>query len=120
MTDRNDPSRLEKLDTRLKAARQRRDGDGKRKRVPVGDFGPAIRVAVDLVAGIIVGVLIGLGLDSWLGTGPWLMLLFFVLGAAAGIMNVMRTAGQIEKAAAVRRDKSRTADGDADNQTPPA
>lgn len=119
MSDEDDPSRLADLETRLKAARQRRSEaeSGKRSRVPTGEFGPAVRVAVDLVAGVIVGVLIGLGLDRWLGTGPWLMLVFFVLGAAAGIMNVMRTARRME---AERRRQTRTADGGPGAGTPAA
>jgi ATP synthase protein I len=31
-------------------------------------------------------------LDRWLGSSPWLLIVFFVLGAAAGIMNVIRVA----------------------------
>jgi len=114
MSNQEESSRLKDLDTRLKAAQARRKGssDGG-KGVPTGEIGPAVRVAVDLVAGIIVGVLIGLALDSWLGTRPWLMLLFFVLGAAAGITNVMRTARRIEDAAAAQR-KRQTSNQDRD------
>ena len=43
-----------------------------------------MRMAAELVAAVIVGGLIGYGLDSWLGSKPWLFLLFFVLGFAAG------------------------------------
>ena len=39
---------------------------------------------------LIVGVVLGLGFDRWLGTSPWLFLVFFVLGAAAGVLNVYR------------------------------
>lgn len=54
----------------------------------------AVRIGVELVAALIVGVGIGLLLDRWLGTAPWLLLLFFVLGASAGLLNVYRmTAG---------------------------
>ena len=68
---------------------------------------------IKALAGIIVGVLIGLALDSWLGTRPWLMLLFFVLGAAAGITSVMRTARRIEDDAAAKR-KPQASDKDRD------
>src|SRR3546814_4751580 len=51
----------------------------------------AFRSGVELVAALIVGVGIGWLLDSWLGTGPWLFILFFMLGAAAGMLNVWRT-----------------------------
>ncbi|MYK15414.1 MAG: AtpZ/AtpI family protein, partial [Rhodospirillaceae bacterium] len=54
-------------------------------------IGLALRIRTELVAGLAVGVAIGLGLDWWLGTKPWLMIVFFFLGAAAGIVNVYRT-----------------------------
>jgi ATP synthase protein I len=43
-----------------------------------------------VVSALGVGIAVGLLLDRWLGTKPWLFLLFFVLGAAAGILNVYR------------------------------
>src|SRR3546814_297147 len=94
--DRHNP--MSDFNRRLKAARDRRSrGTGReRKRRPLSDFGPAIRIGVDLVAGIAVGVFIGWLLDRWLGTTPWLMLVFFLLGSAAGITNVMRTARRLE------------------------
>ncbi len=57
-----------------------------------------LRMSSELVAAILVGGLIGYGLDQLFGTTPWLFLLFFILGFAAGIMNVTRafTAMQAE------------------------
>ena len=49
-----------------------------------------LRMSSEFVAAIIVGGLIGFGLDKLFGTVPWLFLLFFVLGLAAGVMNVTR------------------------------
>jgi ATP synthase protein I len=49
-----------------------------------------MRMAAELVGAVIVGGLIGIGLDYLLGTKPWLFLLFFVLGFAAGVLNVVR------------------------------
>ena len=49
-----------------------------------------LRMSSEFVAAIIVGGLIGFGLDKVLGTTPWLFLLFFVLGLVAGVMNVTR------------------------------
>ncbi len=54
-------------------------------------LGLAFRIGTELVVGIVVGVGIGLGLDYWLGTKPWLMIVFFFLGAGAGMLNVYRT-----------------------------
>ncbi|MGB0682732.1 MAG: AtpZ/AtpI family protein [Magnetovibrionaceae bacterium] len=55
-------------------------------------LGLAFRVGVELVAGVIVGLAIGWALDEWLGTRPWLMLVFILLGGAAGILNVYKVA----------------------------
>lgn len=105
MNERDDEGSLKQLNERLEAARSRRDADDKKskRRKRGGELGPAMRVGIDLVSGIIVGVLIGLGLDRWLGTGPWLMLVFFLFGSAAGITNVMRTARKMEADAAAQR-----------------
>jgi ATP synthase protein I len=48
------------------------------------------RVAGEMVGALIVAVAIGWWLDRWLGTAPWLMVLFVPLGSAAGILNVWR------------------------------
>lgn len=48
------------------------------------------RMASEFVAAIIVGGLLGYVFDLWLGSKPWLFLVFFVLGLAAGILNVIR------------------------------
>ena len=48
-------------------------------------------------AAVIVGGVIGWGLDWWLGTKPWLFLLFFVLGFAAGVLNVVRAYERMQK-----------------------
>ncbi len=49
-----------------------------------------MRAGVELVAGVAVGVAAGYGLDSWLDTFPVMLILCFVLGAAAGMLNVYR------------------------------
>jgi ATP synthase protein I len=49
-----------------------------------------LRMSTELVAAILVGGFIGYMLDQWLGTTPWLFLVFFVLGFSAGILNVTR------------------------------
>jgi ATP synthase protein I len=51
-----------------------------------------LRLGVELVAGVAVGGFIGWALDRWLGTAPFLMVVFLALGAAAGILNVIRAA----------------------------
>ncbi len=63
----------------------------------------ALRIGVELVAALMVGVAIGIGLDRWLGTTPWLMVVFIVLGAAAGILNVVRVMNGMGGAVGYRR-----------------
>jgi ATP synthase protein I len=53
-------------------------------------YGKATRLVAELVSGLVLGVVIGLGLDKLFGTGPWMLIIFFILGTAAGILNVMR------------------------------
>ena len=59
-------------------------------------LGQALRLGVELVAGVAVGFFIGWGLDRLLGTAPFLMVAFLGLGAAAGILNVVRTAKRMQ------------------------
>jgi len=61
-----------------------------------------MRMAAELVAAVIVGGAIGYGLDYWLGSKPWLFLLFFVLGFAAGVLNVVRSYERLQKEIAAR------------------
>jgi ATP synthase protein I len=51
------------------------------------------RLSSELVAGVLVGAAIGWALDHWLGISPWGMIVFLLLGFAAGVLNVMRAAG---------------------------
>ena len=93
-----DDEALRALDARLREAREQAAGAG-RGRGRSGKFATsrgeglalAVRIGVDLLAALAVGVAIGWGLDEWLGTRPWLMVVFFFLGAAAGMLNVYRT-----------------------------
>jgi ATP synthase protein I len=60
-------------------------------------LGALSTVGFSFVLAIVIGAAAGIYLDRWLGTGPWLFFLFFVLGLAAGILNVYRTAGKFLK-----------------------
>ena len=55
----------------------------------------AFRTGIELVSALAVGVGIGFGLDKWLDTTPWFLVVFFFLGAAAGFLNVYRAASRI-------------------------
>ena len=82
------------FERRLREARARQGLDkpagGSTGGLPPGPWGIGFRAGVEVVSALVVGIAIGYGLDRWLGTWPWLFLLFFVAGSAAGILNVYR------------------------------
>ena len=81
------------FERRLREARARQGLDkpaGLSGGLPTGPWGVGFRAGVEVVSALVVGIVIGLLLDRWLGTWPWLFLLFFVAGSAAGILNVYR------------------------------
>lgn len=59
-------------------------------------WGPLSTVGFSFVMAIVIGAAAGYYLDAWLGTSPWLFLLFFAFGLAAGILNVYRAAGKMK------------------------
>ena len=100
MTNDNEISPLNSLATRLRHARESAGSEASGATAGSGvrqGLGFAMRIGVELVSALIVGVLIGLALDYWLGTNPWCLLVFFVLGSIAGIFNVYRTASGLSQ-----------------------
>ncbi len=98
MDNGGDKKSLEELENRLNEARgaQQPGADsGQRGNAPGKSLGVAFRLTVELVVGIAVGVGIGWTLDQWLETSPVFFVIFFLLGAAAGMLNVMRAAREM-------------------------
>ncbi|SCA57371.1 Bifunctional phosphoribosylaminoimidazolecarboxamide formyltransferase/IMP cyclohydrolase [Candidatus Terasakiella magnetica] len=93
--DDKDSPELDEFDTRLKQAQEHSVAPRGLKAAtnePPKGLGLALRCGADLISGLVVGVAIGYALDHYVfDTKPWLMVLFFFLGAAAGMMNVFRT-----------------------------
>jgi ATP synthase protein I len=55
------------------------------------------KIAVELVVGVCFGGFVGWGLDRYFETsGPWFLIVFVVLGFAAGMLNVIRTAQRMQ------------------------
>ena len=71
-------------------SRQQEERRYRKAKLPTGGIALAGRVTTELVAGVVVGTFIGWALDKWLGTTPTLMVVFFFIGSAAGMMNVWR------------------------------
>src|ERR1700722_5934150 len=49
-----------------------------------------LRLSTELVAGVLVGAFIGWALARWLGISPWGLIVFLLVGFAAGVRNVVR------------------------------
>ncbi|QBK29930.1 AtpZ/AtpI family protein [Roseitalea porphyridii] len=87
-----------------------------RRRSPAGSdrqngagsgIGAALKMSSEFVAGILVGAGLGYLLDQFAGTSPWGLIVFLMLGFAAGVLNVLRAAGVVaEPAAGVRAKRS--------------
>jgi len=58
-------------------------------------IGALSTVGLSFVLAIVIGAWFGRTLDIWLGTSPWLFIVFFFLGLAAGILNVYRTTKKV-------------------------
>ena len=88
----------EDFKTRLKIAKSKIKKQVQSDIEKKGSFmGSAFKLGTELVAAVAVGTIIGFILDSWFDTKPWLIIIFFFLGTAAGILNVIRTANRIQK-----------------------
>lgn len=66
------------------------------RRPPVRGYGTALRLGADFVAGVVVGGAIGWGVDRLFGTSPWGLMVFLLLGFAAGVLSVLRSAGLVK------------------------
>jgi len=60
-------------------------------------IGAAFKLSTELVSAVAVGTIIGFILDKTFGTKPWLILIFFFVGVVAGIINVFRSAKNMQK-----------------------
>ena len=84
-------TRLEIAKTKIKKQLQ---SDSEKKGAFMGN---AFKLGTELVAAVAVGTIIGFILDSWFDTKPWLIIIFFSLGAAAGMLNVIKAANRMQK-----------------------
>jgi ATP synthase protein I len=96
-------ARLGNLDHRLSEIRGSRkietdqsesgsgDGAARASAMAIG-----FRLSSELVAGVVVGALIGWGFDRLLSTSPFGLIVFLLLGFVAGVVNVVRSAGRIQ------------------------
>ena len=85
------------LDARLAEARAARHADvvrGEAARTAGTAMGIGFRIGIELVVGVCLGTGAGFALDRWLHTAPWLMIVGLLIGFAAGLRNVFRSADE--------------------------
>jgi len=73
-----------------------------------------LRLGSEFIAAILVGAGIGYLLDLWLKTSPWLLLVMVLVGFAAGVLNVVRSAAEMNRAAPPPTDAMRVPDDEED------
>jgi ATP synthase protein I len=107
MADESFSERLKRLEDRIAAARAKREP----VRRAHGEFTQgslAWRMVIELVVGMVLGLALGWGFDSLLGTRPWGLVIFALLGFAAGVRTMLRTAREVQSGkgeAALMRDR---------------
>ena len=84
-------TRLEIAKSKISKRNQYKDKE------PPSSIGTAFKLSTELVSAVVVGTIIGFILDKTFGTKPWLILIFFFVGVIAGIINVFRSAKNMQK-----------------------
>lgn len=99
-------ARLHHLEDRLSETRKDRnlrtgqsDGRDGNASANASAMARGFRLSSELIAGVLVGAAIGWGFDRLLSTSPWGLIVFFLLGFVAGVVNVMRAAGVTDRPA---------------------
>jgi ATP synthase protein I len=86
-------ARLKRLGERLEHADPGRSSERSRQAIDHSGFARGFRLSSELIVGVLAGAGLGWLIDKGLGTLPWGMFVFAMLGFTAGVLNVMRQAG---------------------------
>ena len=90
--------KFDALSTRLKIAKKNANKNSfTNDKKHTSSLGTALKLSTEMVAAVLVGSIIGFILDNWFDSKPWLTVIFFIAGAAAGILNVIRSAKLMHK-----------------------
>tara|TARA_Y100000590_G_scaffold295214_1_gene332814 strand:+ start:575 stop:859 length:285 start_codon:yes stop_codon:yes gene_type:complete len=89
---------LKEISTRLEIAKKNiKKKQNTNKSSNAASLGKAFKISTELVAAVFIGSTIGFILDNWFDTKPLLTICFFIMGVAAGILNVFRSAKKMQK-----------------------
>ena len=87
-------ARRQRLDTELLARRKVEPKGGSNREAAQG-YALAVKLSSEFIAGVIVGALLGYLFDRFLGTSPWGLIVFLILGFCAGVLNILRSTGAV-------------------------
>ena len=96
--------RRRQLEAELASRRPAEKPDRKSEWAGKSSYAKAFQLSTEFVAAIFVGTLLGYLIDRFLGTTPWGMIVFLLLGFVAGVLNVMRSAGLVAENRVDRKD----------------
>jgi ATP synthase protein I len=105
MSGSRDDERLKALEARIAAAKKAQEPTPHMEQ-HYSQAQLAWRMVVELVAGLGIGFGIGFGLDTFLGTRPWLMMIFTILGFIAGVKTMIRSAEEVQRKQVEAADKA--------------
>jgi ATP synthase protein I len=91
-------ARLQRLNEGLgqkRSAGRPSEGSEADRATTASGYAKGFRLSSELVAGVVVGAGLGWIIDHWFHTSPWGLMIFLLLGFAAGVLNVMRSAGVV-------------------------
>ena len=91
----NTDNKLSKLKEKIETIENKKLKESEIKKESGAGF--AFKISTELIAALIVGVGMGLIVDNYLGTKPFGLIIFFILGSFAGFLNIYRVMRRIEK-----------------------
>jgi ATP synthase protein I len=98
-------ARRQRLDAELLARRKVEVEKSPNQEAAKG-FALAVKLSSEFIAGVIVGALLGYLVDRFVGTAPWGMIVFLLLGFCAGVLNVLRSTGAVAQSDGTGRSQS--------------
>lgn len=101
MTDRDPLPSLEQLDEKLKQVEKDKEAADRGRTT-----GMALRLGAEFASGAIVGAVIGMMLDRWLDTKPWLLIVCLIFGTVAGVRTMLQTIERYSKSLEEEQDNS--------------
>ncbi|MGY6708598.1 MAG: AtpZ/AtpI family protein [Rhizobiaceae bacterium] len=101
--DKDDLDRRSRAVDAALAARRPAAPEGEdRKNGTLQGVGNALKLSSEFIAAIVVGVGLGWFFDRFVGTSPWGLIVFLLIGFAAGVVNVLRASGQMAEFGVVK------------------